>query len=122
MKAHGQAILNISGTLYGLFIIADASFTTYANSVLVRFSITAGVSITVDANDYNNGFDNNSFQMAVSGSELFVAAIGRVQAHKGYKPTLMLRTITFGAPPFSIVTVTKLLLERSSYPDPFRAI
>src|SRR3546814_10708292 len=41
MRAHGQAILNISGTLYGLFIIANASFTTSANSVRVRFSITA---------------------------------------------------------------------------------
>src|SRR3546814_15400909 len=102
MKAHGQAILNISGTLYGLFIIADASFTTYANSVLVRFSITAGVSITVGANDYNNGFEKNSFQMAVSGSELFVAAIGGVQANTGYNANSKLQKIALGPTPLSI--------------------
>ncbi|MBG6116599.1 MULTISPECIES: hypothetical protein [unclassified Sphingobium] len=122
MKAHGQAVLNIGGALYGLFIIADTSFTTYANSVLVRFSITGGSSITVAPNDYNNGFEKNSFQMAVSGSELFVAAIGGVQSNTGYNTNSKIQKVTYGASPLSGAPVTTVLSASASYPYEFRGI
>lgn len=66
--AHGQAIIEIGGALYGLFTFANSAWTAYASSLLVRFTMVGGTSITVAATDANNGIEKNAFALAVNGA------------------------------------------------------
>jgi hypothetical protein len=92
---HGVAVLNISGTLYGLFAFANSTFTTYIHSELFKFTIVGGSSITVAANNVNNNFARNAFAMSVSSSKLYVASIGGYQG-AGYNTTSSIQSIAYG--------------------------
>lgn len=83
-QAQGQAIIEIGGTLFGLFSFPDSTWENYAPSLLVRFTIQfdsgAGKNvISVGTNDYNDGLVKNAFSMAVSGSDLYIAGLGGAQ-------------------------------------------
>ncbi|WP_034161406.1 hypothetical protein [Sphingomonas sp. ERG5] len=119
---HGQGLINIGGTLYGLFSIANSSFTTYANSVLVRFTITGGSSISVAANDYNNSFGKNAFAMANQGSDLYVACIGGAQVGGTPNVNSALQKIAFGAANLATAAVTTVFGYSATYPYEVRDI
>ncbi|MFT4027076.1 MAG: hypothetical protein QM676_09790 [Novosphingobium sp.] len=106
-SAYGQAILNIGGVLYGLFSITNSSWTTYQNSVLVKFTISNYTSIDVGSTDYNNGINKNAFAMAVSGSDLYIACIGGAQANGAPNTNSSLDKIAYGASPLNGATVTQ---------------
>lgn len=105
---HGQAILNIGGTLYGLFTITDSSWTNYANSVLVKFTINAITgAISVGANDYNSNIGKNAFTMTVQGSDLYIACLGGRQNGGSPNTNSAVDKIAYGASPLTGATVTQ---------------
>lgn len=79
---YGQALIVVGGELYGLFSFADGTWANYANSMLVRFTIS-GSGITVGATDYNNALAKNAFSLAAYGSDIYIAAIGGAQGSSG---------------------------------------
>jgi hypothetical protein len=119
--AHGQALLNINGTLYGLFTFAVAPyFTTYAStSLLVKFTIAGGSSISVGSTDYNSNFAPNAFAMAVRGSNLYVAAIGGEQGAGSYNTASRIQSIAYGTSNLSTATVNNVMSPSSTYPYNF---
>lgn len=80
---YGQALIVVDNVLYGLFTFADSTWDNYANSLLVRFTVDPGVSITVGADDTNGGFAPNAFALAANGDFIYVAAIGGKQGSSG---------------------------------------
>jgi hypothetical protein len=114
---HGVSLLNISGALYGLFTYANASFTTYINSELVKFTIKGGVSITIGGNAYNSNFAQNAFAMAVSGTNIYVASVGGYQS-TGYNTTSSIQSISYSAA-LRKGTVNSVMSPSSTYPYNF---
>ncbi|THF61127.1 hypothetical protein E6C76_21290 [Pseudothauera nasutitermitis] len=81
LTAHGQALAVIGGKLYGLFTFTDSAWANYGKSLLVRFDVTGGSSISIDSS--NGNFAENAFSLADKGSEVYVAAIGGAQGSSG---------------------------------------
>jgi len=120
--AHGQALLEIGGTLYGLFTFVDSGWTNYAASLLVRFTLSGGSSISVAATDANAGFARNAFSMAVNGNDLYVCAIGGSQVAGSYNAASRLQKIDRTAANLSTATVTDVLSPSATLPYEFRDI
>jgi hypothetical protein len=114
---HGVTLLNIGGSLYGLFAFADSTFTTYANSELIKFTIKGGVSITVGANNHNSNFAQNAFAMSVSGSKVYVASIGGYQG-TGYNTTSSIQSIADSGN-LRTNSVSTVMSPSSTYPYNF---
>ncbi|WP_020180181.1 hypothetical protein [Methylopila sp. M107] len=120
--AHAQAITEIGGKLYGLFTFADSSWSSYANSMVVRFTLTGGSSITVGANDRNSGFVGNGFKLAVNGADLYVAGLGGAQVGGSYNVNSKLQKIAHGAVNLTTATVTNVLAPSAANPYEIRDI
>lgn len=112
---HAQALLVIGGVLYGLFTYANSSFTSYANSKLVKFSITPGSSITAAATNFSVA--PNAFSLANNGSTLYVAAIGGYQSAGSYNSASRLQSL-----PSDLSSVTDVLSPSSTFPWEIRDI
>lgn len=93
----GQALIEVGGTLFGLFNFPDSSFATYGKSLLVRFTIKGGVSIKVREGDYNANLVENSFAIAASGPDIYVASIGGSMTGGSYNKKSRLQSIAHGA-------------------------
>lgn len=104
---HGQAIINIGGTLYGLFTLTDSTWTNYQSSILVKFTISGTGAISVGTTDYNNGIGKNAFAMAVQGSDLYIACLGGRQNGGSPNTNSSLDKIAYGASPLNGATVTQ---------------
>lgn len=111
---HGQMLLNIDGVLYGLFTYANSGFTTYTNSAVVEFTIVGGSSIGVASS--NSKFAQNAFAMAVTGSKVYVAAVGGTQNGGSYNAKSCIESIPYDKLSGSITTVMK---SSSTYPYNF---
>jgi hypothetical protein len=114
---HGVTLLNIEGSLYGLFAFANSTFTTYIDSGLIKFTIVGGSSITVGANNYNNKFAQNAFAMSVSGSDLYVASVGGYQG-TGYNKTSSIQSIPYSST-LRTATISTVMSPSSTYPYNF---
>ena len=119
--AHGQALLNINGTLYGLFTFyyTDSSFVNhYINSELVKFAITGGSSISVG--DSNSNFAQNAYALTANtnNSNIYVASIGGYQYNGSYNTASAIQSINYGSP-LSGVTPTTVMSPSSTYPYNF---
>lgn len=122
-EAHGQALIVIGGALYGLFTFANSAWTAYADSLLVRFTVSGGSSISVGATDYNANLARNAFSLAVKGSDLYVAAIGGSQGSSGTpNPASCLQKIAYAASPLNAAVVTDVMSPSVAYPYEFRDI
>ncbi|WP_261402211.1 hypothetical protein [Chenggangzhangella methanolivorans] len=91
--ARGQAIVVVNDTLYVLFAFPDGSFSNYADSLLARFTVKGGKSITLKEGDYNAGLVKNAFAIAANGSDLYVAGIGGSQGGGSYSKASRLQRI-----------------------------
>lgn len=120
--AHGQAIIAIGGSLYGLFTFADSSWANYADSLLVRFTIAGGSSITVGANDYNANLVKNGFALARNGGDLYIAGLGGAQVSGSYNVNSRLQKIAYGAANLTTATVTNVFAPSSTNPYEVRDI
>lgn len=126
--ARGQALIVIGSTLYGLFTFVDSGWSSWAPSLLVRFSITGGSSIGIAsaADDTNANLAPNAFAMDVSGSDLYVAAIGGAQGSSGTpNAASRLQSIPYGATTLGTATVTDVMKPSNAggtYPYEFRDI
>ncbi|MCJ2189213.1 hypothetical protein [Novosphingobium beihaiensis] len=118
---HGQAIIEIGGVLFGLFTITNSSWTTYKNSVLVRFTIGSS-SITVGSTAYNNNIEKNAFQMAVQGSDLYIASIGGYQSAGAPNTNSALQKIAYGTSNLTTATVNTVFGYSAAYPYEVRDI
>jgi hypothetical protein len=114
---HGVKLLNISGSLYGLFSFANSTFTMYTNSELIKFTIDGGVSITVGTNNHNSNFARNAFAMAVSGSDVYVASVGGYQS-TGYNTTSKIQSIAYSGT-LRTATVSTVISPSTTYPYNF---
>ena len=117
-KPYGQALIVIGSDLYGLFSFANADWTEYKNSVLVKFTI--GTTITVGTNDYNNTLEKNAFSLAVYGSDIYVAAIGGKQGNGTYNPNSKVQKIAYTGTLGSATVQT--VLTTSNFTGEFRDI
>ncbi|WP_020180182.1 hypothetical protein [Methylopila sp. M107] len=120
--AYGQAIVEIDGTLFGLFTFTDSAFATYRESLLVRFTIKGGSSIKVGKQDVNKKLVKNAFALAVSGSDLYVAGIGGAQSGGAYNPASRLQKITYGAKNLKKAEVTDVLAPSAQNPYEIRDV
>lgn len=119
--AHGQGLIEIGGVLYGLFTFVTADWSTYADSLLVRFAIAPGTSITVASS--NGGFARNAFAMAASGTDLYVAAIGGSQGSSGTpNPASRLQKINAAAANLGTAAIVDVMSPSVAYPYEFRDI
>jgi hypothetical protein len=114
---HGVTLLNISGSLYGLFSFVNSTFTNYTASELIKFTIQGGTSITVGANNFSNHFAKNAFAMAVSGSSVYVASIGGYQG-TGFNAPSSIQSISYSST-LRTGTVTTVMSPSSTYPYNF---
>jgi len=110
---HGQALLNINGTLYGLFSYANSNFTAYTNSMLVKFTISGGSSIS--AGSSNSNLAQNAYAMAVNGSYLYVASIGGEQSAGSYNTASAIQKIPYA----SLSSVSSVMSPSSTRPYNF---
>ncbi|PZQ11581.1 MAG: hypothetical protein DI565_17745 [Ancylobacter novellus] len=120
--AHGQAIVEIDGALYGLFSFTDSSWSSYAKSLLVRFTIKGGSSIKVGANNANPNFVANAFGLAVSGSDLYVAGLGGPQVSGTYNKKSRLQKIAYGATDLSAAKIKTVFKPSAENPYEVRDI
>lgn len=121
-SVHGQAIVNIGGTLYGLFTLTNGAWTTYQNSVLVKFTISGTGAVSVATNDYNNTIGKNAFAMAVQGSDLYIASLGGSQNAGSPNTNSALQKIAYGTSPLNGATVTNVFGYNATYPYEVRDI
>jgi hypothetical protein len=121
-NAHGQALIVIGSTLFGLFSFTDDSWSSYADSLLVRFTVSGGSSINVGANDYNSNLAKNAFALAVNGNELYIAAIGGQQVAGSYNANSRLQKISYGASNLTTASITNVMSPSLTYPYEFRDI
>lgn len=120
--AFGQAIVEIDGALYGLFSFPDSSFASYADSLLVRFTIEGGKSITVGDKDVNGKLVKNSFALAVNGPDLYVAGIGGSQSGGSYNKASRLQKIPHGAANLRRAEVMDVLKPSDDLPYEIRDV
>ncbi|MGE4527183.1 MAG: hypothetical protein AB7D00_02345, partial [Rhodospirillaceae bacterium] len=121
--ARGQALIVIGDTLFGLFTFVNSTWTAWEDSLLVRFTVTGGSSITVGATDYNDGLAPNGFAMDVYGSDLYIAAIGGVQGSSGTpNANSCIQKIAYGAATLNTATVSTLLTPSGDHNYEFRDI
>ncbi|MDR1227976.1 MAG: hypothetical protein LBK55_02995 [Azoarcus sp.] len=120
--AHGQALIVIGTTLYGLFSFTDNAWANYANSLLVRFTVTGGSSISVGTNDYNANLAKNAFSLAVNGNDLYIAAIGGRQVEGSYNANSRLQKIAYATADLTTATVTDVFSPSTTYPYEVRDI
>lgn len=120
--ARGQAITVVDGVLYGLFAFPNGSFSDYADSLLVRFTIKGGRSISVKDRDQNAGFAKNAFAIAAKGSTLFVAGIGGSQSGGSYNKASRLQKIDAAAANLAAAQVRTVLRPSSDRPYEIRDI
>jgi hypothetical protein len=113
---HGQALLAIGNTLYGLFSYANTGFTAYTNSELVKFSITGDFSISVS--DSNSSFAQNAYALTANGSNIYVASIGGEQTAGSYNTGSAIQSISYSGT-LSGVTPTTVMSPSSTYPYNF---
>jgi hypothetical protein len=94
--ANGVALTVVGSTLYGLFSIVDnpwATNPTYTDSVVVKFTLTQGSSITVAAGDYNANLGKNAFTLIDQGTYFYVASIGGKQTYAAPNATSMIQRL-----------------------------
>lgn len=120
--AHGQALAVVGGNLYGLFTFVDSAWSNYANSLLVRFTVSGGSSISVGANAYNGNFAKNAFSLAPQGNDLYVAAIGGTQVAGSYNPASRVQKIDYTAANLGAAAVIDVLSPSAAFPYEFRDI
>jgi hypothetical protein len=105
-QAVGQALIVIDDILYGLFSFPDSTWSNYAPSLLVRFTVVPNTSITVahgsldpeaTETDYNTNIAPNAFSLAAYGSDLYIAALGGQQTKDNYNADSRLQRIAYGA-------------------------
>lgn len=107
---YGQALIVVGGDLYGLFAFADSTWANYADSMLVRFTIS-GTGITVASTDCNDTLEKNAFSLAAYGSDLYLAAIGGAQGSSGTpNPNSRVQKISI-AGALDTATVTSVLTQ-----------
>ena len=103
--ARGQELIVVNGVLYGLFAYPDSNFTNYDPSVVVRFNVSPGVSITADATSNDTppapptprtSFAENAFALASDGTNLYVASIGGRQGQSSPNPNSAIQSIPVG--------------------------
>jgi len=117
---YGQALAVVGGDLYGLFAFADSTWANYADSMLVRFTIS-GAGITIGATDYNDSLAGNAFALADKGSDLYIAAIGGAQGSSGTSnPNSCVQKISVSGA-LSSACVTPVLTQ-SDFPYEYRDI
>jgi hypothetical protein len=120
--ARGQALIVVDNTLYGLFAFPNASFSNYADSLLVRFTVKGGKAIKVKANDTNAGLVKNAFAISAKGSNLFVAGIGGSQSGGAYNKASRLQRISATAADFTTAQVKNILRPTKDRPFEIRDI
>lgn len=120
--AYGQALVTVGGKLYGLFTFTDSSFSTYARSLLVRFTIQGGSSITVGPRDYNAKLVKNAFALAARGPDIYVAGIGGPQNGGSYSKASRLQKILHGSANLRTAEVTDVLKPSKQNPYEIRDI
>ncbi|MDR3157445.1 MAG: hypothetical protein LBU11_00210 [Zoogloeaceae bacterium] len=117
-QACGQALIVIDDRLYGLFAFPDGSWSAYAPSLLVRFTIVPKASIMVTDTQaetgYNRNIAPNAFSFAVNGSNLYIAAIGGRQTTAGYNADSRLQKIAYGATKLANETVYDVLTPNAT--------
>lgn len=121
-SARGQALTVVNETLYGLFAFPNASFSDYAGSLLVRFTVNAGKAIKVKATDYNAGLVKNAFAISAKGSNLFVAGIGGSQSGGAYNTASRLQRISATAADLTAAPVKTMLRPTKDRPYEIRDI
>jgi hypothetical protein len=126
-QAVGQALIVIGSKLYGLFSFPDSTWNSYAPSLLVRFTLNPGVSITVadtpNETGYNKNIAPNAFSMAVQGTDLYIAAIGGKQTTSGYNSDSRLQKIAYGTLKLNNATVTDVITpDAATFPYDIRDI
>ena len=130
--ARGQALIVIGSTLFGLFTFCNSSWTTWANSLLVRFTVVPGTGGSISIADtttekaYNANIAPNAFAMDVSGSNLYIASIGGAQGSSGTPNSASrLQSIAYGTTMLNGATVTDVMKPTTAggtYPYEFRDI
>jgi hypothetical protein len=115
---HGQALLAIGNTLYGLFSYANSGFTAYTNSELVKFAITGNSSISIA--DSNSNFAQNAYALTANtaNSNIYVASIGGEQTAGSYNTGSAIQSISYSST-LSGVTPTTVMSPSSTYPYNF---
>lgn len=117
---YGQALAVVGSDLYGLFSFADSSWSSYASSMLVKFSISS-TGIAIGTSDYNNTLAGNAFSLAARGSDLYIAAIGGAQGSSGTpNPNSCLQKISISASLGSASVIP--VLTQSDFPYEYRDI
>lgn len=122
--AHGQTLIELAGTLYGLFTFVTSDWSSYADSLLVRFTIVPGTSISVaTSGDTNGTFAKNAFAMAASGTDLYVTAIGGSQGASGVpNAASRLQKIAYAAADLSTAAITDVMSPSVTSPYELRDI
>lgn len=123
-QAQAQAIIEIDDKLFVLFTFPDSTWENYAPSLLVRFTINPGVSISIGTDDYNANLVKNAFALAVSGSDLYIAGLGGAQVGQDnqYNADSRLQKIAYGATDLTAETVYDVLQPNSGNPYEIRDI
>ncbi|MDR0634291.1 MAG: hypothetical protein LBF91_04865 [Azoarcus sp.] len=123
-QAIGQALIVANNALYGLFAFPDSTWSTYANSLLVRFDISgSGTSRAITVVESNSYIEKNAFSIAYANSNFYIASIGGKQNPSGsgsYNPNSKIQSI-----PVSFSSTTSPTTEMSpsgTFPYEFRDI
>jgi len=121
-KAYGQALVVAGGQLYGLFTFANSTWTSYANSLLVRFDLTT-TPISVGSTASNGSFAPNAFSLAVSGNDIYIAAIGGSQGSSGVpNAASRLQKIDYTLSNLTTAPITNVMSPSTTYPYEIRDI
>ena len=108
----GMALAVYNGTLYGLFSVTNGTWTTYQNSWVVQFSISAGSSIDEVAS--NGNFEKNAFTLIEHDGYFYVCAIGGQQTNTGYNPNSKLQCVQISSitsTPTAVLSAPDVLYE-----------
>jgi hypothetical protein len=124
-KAYGQGLLNVNGTLYGLFFYyvynSSTKTFTYYDSWLVKFNINPGSSIVL--NSVNPSFAANGFALAsttINGTPyIYVASLGGQQQGSSYNSGSVIQAVKASN---ITATPTTVLQAGSTYPYNFYGI
>lgn len=114
--ANGMALTVYNGTLYGLFTVADSTWTTYQNSSVVQFSVSSS---GITATSTNSSFEQNAFTLVEHGGYFYVCSIGGQQSNTGYNGNAKLECVQISSLTSTPATV---LSAGSGLPYEFRDI
>lgn len=116
-NAHGVAITEVGdGYIYAVFVVANATFTAYQNSVAVKLNQNGSGSPTLNASI--TSIRQNAATLTPYGTDLFVACIGGAQSGTTYNASAGLDVVTT-TPSFA---ASQVLTAGVSIPYDFRDI